>query len=438
MFSKKIVKAGLILCCLAALGAGAVVVFQWRFLVRRFWVYPQTGRALAALESQRLPRPREDGLTDFRGVLHAHSYLSHDSMGTPEEMIRGARNAAIDFVFLTDHHSNPQDRKAIEQGLRGGHSGVVFFPGVETSPGLIAWFLDRAQLDGRLPLAGQIAQVQAGGGVAFVCQPDEPRPWEKLSGFAGMEIYNLHADAKKSRLTFYWRLSENFWSMSRYPMRVYHTLFHDPGDYLAIWDRLTQQRPVVGIAGNDAHQTNGLRLVVTATGTLALTDTSPKGRPLKEWNNWLARRVAGRYERGATLWRWDADLYERSYHFVNTHLLAPKKTPGDLRTALEAGHAYVGFDSLVTASGFDFSYQGPGVKGLMGDQVRLEPGAVLEAQAPVPSLLRLIRNGQRITEQRGRSLRYPVEQPGVFRVEAHLEVEGRLAPWIYANPIYIH
>ncbi len=443
------------------------------YLYRRFWVYPRTEQALAELERKRVARPRADGLLDLRGVLHAHSYLSHDSLGTPREMVRGAQRAGIDFIFMTDHYRRAEDRRVIEKGLRGNYGGVIFLPGVETSAGLIAWFLDGVTLDAGAPLAEQIRQVKAGGGVPFVCHPDEPRPWDRLEDSTGMEIYNLHADAKKSRLTFFWRLSENFWSMSRYPMRVYHTLFHDPGEYLAIWDRLTsqtsaealaggniqagafcrdsqrpalgagsgQRRAVVAIAGNDAHQNNGMRLIVGHGRALVLTDTSPSGRPLfgrwSEFHNWPARRVAGRRRPGETLWRWDADLYERSYHFVNTHLLSAAKDEAALRKALEAGHAYVAFDSLVTATGFDFAYTAPGERAILGDQAKLKPGGVLEAQAPVECLLRLLRNGRQVMEQRGRSLRYTVQQPGVYRVEGHLEVLGERVPWIYANPIYI-
>ena len=45
-------------------------------------------------------------------------------------------------------------------------------------------------------------------------------------------------------------------------MQVYHGLFHDPAPYLAIFDHLTEKRRITAIAGNDAHQNNGLRLIV--------------------------------------------------------------------------------------------------------------------------------------------------------------------------------
>jgi plastocyanin len=415
----------------------AVVTEQWPFLKRRFWIYPKVEKALAALEDARTPRGRDDLLLDLRGVFHAHSYLSHDSMGTPNEIITGANRAAIDFIFMTDHFGDPADRKAIEDGLEGDHSGVWMFPGVETSAGMIAWFLEKTPLDGRAKLAEQIAKVKTGGGVAFVCHPDEPRDWDHLPPFTGMEIYNLHADSKKTKLTMSYRLQEFFWSMDRYPMQVYHSLFHDPAPYLAIWDRLTAGRRVVGIAGNDAHQNNGLRLIVSKKGVLILTDTGPKQEPLVEFNGWVGRRIASGKETGTTLWRWDIDLYERSYHFVNTHLLARQRSAESLRQALEAGHAYVAFDSLVTATGFDFSYKDPAAKATMGDQVKFVPKGKLEVYAPADCQMRLKRDGRQVAESRGRSLHFNVDRPGVYRVETSLDVLGESVPWIYSNPIYV-
>jgi len=423
-----------VLVCLV-LGLVAWIAFQWPFMKRRFWTYPRMDQALRALEADRKPLARDDGLLDLRGVFHAHSYLSHDSMGLPEEMISGAKRANIDFIFMTDHFRSPEDIRVLREALSGDHSGVLFVPGVETSQGMTAWFLEKTVLDGRRPLADQIAAVRAGGGVPVVCHPDEPRPWDQLPPFTGMEIYNLHADAKKSGLTMYYRLSEFYWSMDAYPMQVYYSLFHDPAPYLAIWDRLTQTRRVTGVAGNDAHQNNGLRLIVSQKGELILTDTGPKEAPLIAFRNFLARSWVKGKAPGTTLWRWDADLYERSYHFVNTHLLARARTVTSLREALEAGHAYVAFDSLVNATGFDFSYRNKGVQSVMGD--RAEPGGRFTVYAPAKAVIRLLRDGKQVAQESGPILNYTAEGPGVYRAEVHLQVDGKSIPWIYSNPIYV-
>jgi hypothetical protein len=420
---------------------GVFLWSQWTFLRHRFVTYPRLAAAMAALEQRRTPLLRDDGLTDLRGVFHSHSLLSHDSMGTPAEIVRGAQLAKIDFIFLTDHPAAPP--KDVPPELQGEHGGITLIPGVETSQGMIAWFFDTRTVDPNASLAEQIAAVQKAGGVAAVCHPDEPRPWDNLPPFTAMEIYNLHADAKKTKLTMSYRLGENFWSMSKYPMEVFYGLFHDPAGYVAIWDHLTtgseghEGRRVVALAGNDAHQNNGVRLIVSPTGSLVLTDTSPKVSPLLELNNWFAHRYASGHPAGETLWRWDADLYERSFHFVNTHLLARGRSPEDLRAALEAGHAYVAFDSLVTASGFDFSYRFLDLRYAMGDEAPWSPQGVLAVDLPVPAIISLKRNGVQVAQARDTRFRFTPKESGVYRVEVLLDYDGTLLPWIYSNPIYL-
>ncbi len=427
--------------------AGAALLSQAPFVYRRFYLYPRTQAALDALERSRAPAaPRADGLTDFRGVIHAHSYLSHDSMGTPEEIIAAAQRAGIDFIFMTDHYGWLTDAGVIWRGLRGEQGGVLFLVGAEMRDGVMPFFLDHppTRYNPHQPLQGFVDELRASGAVVFLNHPDDPRRRWDLKGWTGMEIYNLHADARQARLSIYYRLSEQFWSMRRYPMRVFHQLFREPREYLALWDRLAQRRKVVGIAGNDAHQNNGIRLAVTKQGTIILTDTS--GAEQAPWwegggriSRALARAAFGELAPERTLWRIDADLYERSFRFVNTHLLAPAKTEQDLRRALESGHAYVAFDSLVTATGFDFWLAGPdgGRQAIMGDDAPFHSGPVLRIDTPADATLRLIRDGRLLREQQGRQLLWPVPAPGVYRAEAHLRVRGKRAPWIYSNCIYI-
>jgi hypothetical protein len=421
--------------------ATVLLYSQWTFLQHRFVTYPRMADALAELEEKRRPAPRADGRTDLRGVFHSHSLLSHDSMGTPAEIVRGAKLAKIDFIFLTDHPATPP--KDVPPELQGEHDGITLIPGVETSQGMIAWFFDTRTVDPKASLAAQITAVQAAGGVAGVCHPDEPRPWDHLPPFTAMEIYNLHADAKKTKWTMSYRVGEMFWSMPKYPMEVFYGLFHDPMGYVALWDHLTigdedhPGRRVVAIAGNDAHQNNGVRLVVSPQGGLVLTDTSPKVEPMMESTNWLARRFASGHAVGETVWRWDADLYERSFRFVNTHLLATGHSPSELRAALEAGHAYVAFDSLVTATGFDFSYRALDQRFLMGDEAPLSKQGVLSVDLPVSALISLKRNGVPVAQAHDTQLRYTAKEPGVYRVEVFLDYDGTALPWIYSNPIYL-
>src|SRR2546430_13378630 len=74
------------------------LLVQSPYLYHRYYVYPRAESALEAIrQTRRELGRRNDGLMDLRGVMHAHSYLSHDSDGRPQEIAAAARRAGLDF-----------------------------------------------------------------------------------------------------------------------------------------------------------------------------------------------------------------------------------------------------------------------------------------------------------------------------------------------------
>src|SRR3989442_13108576 len=61
--------------------------------------------ALQALRRQRIAPPPFEGHREFRGVVHAHTELSHDSTGTVEEILKAAGSAKLEFLVTTDHYT---------------------------------------------------------------------------------------------------------------------------------------------------------------------------------------------------------------------------------------------------------------------------------------------------------------------------------------------
>src|SRR5207302_6786870 len=61
--------------------------------------------ALQALRRQRIAPPPFEGYRGFRGVVHAHTALSHDSTGTVEEILKAAGSAKLDLLVTTDHYT---------------------------------------------------------------------------------------------------------------------------------------------------------------------------------------------------------------------------------------------------------------------------------------------------------------------------------------------
>jgi hypothetical protein len=73
----------------------------------------------------------------------------------------------------------------------------------------------------------------------------------------------------------------------------------------------------------------------------------------------------------------------------------------------------------------------------MGDELRFSPGERLLARFPVPCHIRLLSGGKPVAEQSGDRLEHHIHNPGVYRVEGWLEVDGEERPWVYTNPIYV-
>jgi hypothetical protein len=105
--------------------------------------------------------------------------------------------------------------------------------------------------------------------------------------------------------------------------------------------------------------------------------------------------------------------------------------------ALRADRAFVAFDWIADATGFDFAAVGPSRRCEMGSRLACEAGLKLHAQAALPVHWKLLRNGKLARQCEGRSLDVPVTEPGNYRVEAWLKVAGKELIWILSNPLYI-
>src|SRR5207249_10802043 len=84
-------------------------------------------QALHTLRRQGIAPPPLEGYQEFRGVVHAHSGLSHDSTGTVEEILKAAGSAKLDFLITTDHYTP----RIFTEGLDGRRGSLLVVRGVE-------------------------------------------------------------------------------------------------------------------------------------------------------------------------------------------------------------------------------------------------------------------------------------------------------------------
>ena len=417
---RRLVKILLVLFVLLA-------ITQAPFIYRR----RQLGRLDETLRALNAARAATDdaGLADYAGVIHVHSWLGGHSTGQFEEIVAGAKSNGLAFVVMTEHPSSLVDTRAAT--LSGMHDGVLFVAGNETSESerdrLLTFGGPRATLPGvtdaggaslpTQPAAAAVAtttqslidRAKAAGDLVFVAHPETFEGWREARGFDGMEVYNLHADARDaSRASLFFT---GLWSYRNYPHLLWTEFYDAPTDNLRRWDELTAAgRRVVAVAGNDSHANIGLSLQDLA------------GRPLLQLK---------------------LDPYERTFRVVRTHALVPRGAALDadkLLAALAAGHAYVSFDVLCDATGFRLTATNGAEQKIMGDEIALSAGVRLRAATPVASRAVLVRNGQPAGERGGTSFEWAVSEPGVYRVECYLpQLPPPLdrKPWIISNPIYV-
>jgi hypothetical protein len=395
--------------------------------------------AVAKLAETRATLTRPGPYQEFRANLHVHSAFSHDSRGELSAIVAAAKRAGSDVLLFTEHPADHYD--FVTDGHAGIHDGVLCIPGAETK-GLLTF--PKASMAGQETLepADFARRVRQQGGLSFLSHLEERLDWQ-LPGLTGCEIYNTHADAKEETQLFASLQNPLFLlriaAMVRtYPQETFSALQDDPRLYLDRWDELCQIAPHTGVSANDAHENVGVVIKLAADGKVAITD--PLDDPLLTLDLALVRPLlplADHADEGDELFRMQLDPYECSLRHVGTHLLARELTRESIEEALVAGRAFVAFDWIADARGFDCSVTDGESRHEMGSVVPWADGQRLIAEAPLPGHWRVIRNGRCIHEADGARLELPVSEPGNHRVELSLDVAGEPHLWVLTNPFYL-
>lgn len=438
---RRLLKVALVLVVLFAIS-------QTPFIYRRHQL-SQLDATIRSLNAQRAATD-DAGLVDYKGAMHVHSSLGGHSTGTLADIVAGAKANDLAFVVMSEHPSALNDTRAAT--LSGVQEGVLFIPGNETSErerdrlltfGATQTHANNANAGGASVNANVNANIntnvnsnvsstsnpnsnsnavasvattqslidraKAVGDLVFVAHPETFESWQTTRGFDGMEVYNLHADARHARplMLFF----DGLWSYRSFPSLLWTRFHESPTENLKRWDELTTGgRRVVAVAGNDAHANVGV----------SLQDLT--GKPLFQIK---------------------LDPYERSFRVVRTHVLIPRAQPFDATTLLAAladGHAYISFDLLCDATGFRLTATNGVADASMGDEITLASGVRLRVVVPVESRVVVVKDGRRFDEKLTRENEWTLNERGVYRVECYLpQLPAPLqqTPWIISNPIYV-
>jgi len=328
-------------------------------------------------------------LFDWKGIVHCHSHLSHDSHGTIETIAAACEKAHIDFVVMTDH----QTEQSIADGQRGFVGKTLFVVGAEVrSPqGTLLCFPLVKPLR-RFQHAALLAkEAAAQGGLAFVCHGEMWKvPWD-VPGLTGAEIVNLHAAAMTRN-----KLGTLF-TVLFLPMRfLLERISYRDESVLAQWDQgLERQHPFTPVGGNDAHA--NVRVFGPLGGTIG--------------------------------------TYQEIFLTLSTHVLAEQLDEKSIVEAFVAGRTYVSFDVFGEGAGFDFRAEdGAGNVHVGGASVPARSDLVLRVLAPQAGRIRLFCDGRVVHERDGMTMVVHAPLPGVYRVEVATK-DGD--PWLFSSSIRV-
>jgi len=363
-----------------------LLLSQTPFAYRRYKLR-RLSAAIQQLNSERRV-PESSGFTDYKGVVHVHSFLGGHSSGSFSEIIAATQSNQLQFVIMTEHTEKDFDTAAMT--LQGVHGGVLFINGNEVSA---------ANGDRLLTLPGD---------VSIVAYPEEFKNWD-TPDLDGVEVYNVFTNARRINpvVAFF----DAVWSKRSYPDLMFAFYLARPDEGLKKWDQALTRARLTGVGGNDAHANIGVSLKDSA---------------------------------GKTLLGIQLDPYETSFRLVRLHALIEVNKPLDAPDVLEAvrtGHCFIGFDFLGDSSGFSFTAENAGERKIQGDEISLKPETRLRVQSPVAGRIVIFKDGAIFVDESGISSKdLTISEKGVYRTEIYLPQLGSLVanqPWIISNPIYI-
>jgi hypothetical protein len=285
-----------------------------------------------------------DGRLDLRGAVHVHTRSSRVARGSVRELLRGARDAGLAWIALTEH-TRPGGPPP-----SGTMDGVVVIPGFEMKAwggSLLGLGVDARPESYRDPVA-VAREVHAEGGLVFVAHLDTSQvtldDWSAAAP-DGLEVANLHTAAIEAGVMRLGLAS----ALLPGPLAL-RPLLRTPRALLARWEELPADAIVAGV---DAHA---------------------KFRLLR--------------------WVGTIDTYGRLFHLLTTHVVAREATRPAILEALRAGDSYVAFEGREPVDHFEFALQDgrasiaaprPAELALICDGARSELGVASEASAPLPS-----------------------------------------------------
>lgn len=345
---------------------------------------------------------------EYSTAIHIHSNYS-DGSGTIPEIARFASEVGLDIILMTDHNT----LKPMKDGLERWFDQTLVLIGTEIADyqdlnHYLVFNINEITWGENASCYEYVEKINQMGGIGFIAHPFEKRntmkehpayPWVNwdVQNFTGIEIWN-HMSEWIEGLT-----EQNKYQRFIHPLK---SIIAPVPEALEIWDKLSQERLVVGIAGIDAHAHK--------------------------------HNLLGFFEV-------EIFPYKVLFKSLRTHILCTGELIKDntqniieynkaiIYDAFKCGRVFFGNYSLGDIRGFRFFAESGSQLHQMGDII---PPSVesIRLRVTLPNVLatiNLIKNGELIDTVISTEASWNIVNYGIYRVV--VELDGR--PWIFSNHI---
>ncbi len=323
----------------------------------------------------------------FRGIFHVHSYHSHDSKASLEEIRTAAEKANLDFVFVTDHNN----LKAFEEYKAGTMLRsplLVFGNEVSTTEGHLMSLGVYDDLPPDRDGGNLMDWIHSKGGYAAIPHPlGKKSRWLDWSDnrIEALEIYNFYynlyeVDSRKLIFQF----------LFLPPSKFLKAVGYKPEGRMQLLEQLLAERHVGVLGGADAH---------------------------------VHVKFGG----------WTPENLLMSMQSVSTFVLADELTQEKVTEAVGKGRTFIAFEAFGDAGKFTFAARSAGRDYGMGDTIPAGNEVVFTTRVPEAAVIKILHKGKVVAEQEGSELSYTGSDTGWYRTEVYRN--GRL--WIAGSPVYV-
>lgn len=432
---KKIVIRTLSLVVLILLVITAIITIP--YLWKNWVTYPRLEKERAELWTKYKEPKKFIKQNEYKGVFHMHSYWSHDSRGTLAEILPAAKKAGYNFLFFSDHPHGDQD--TFPRSYQGVYDDIVFESGTEGGKGLMVTPMDSTVIDWSKPQSDVIHRLVSNGGLVIYVHTEKKHDWDNPD-YQAMEIYNIHTDYLDGNDGLLSIAMNLFINSGEYHHWVFRDIYDEQVEILANWDRLNKNRKIVGMAAVDAHNNQSFRARYLDDGKVEWVGPNAKTLDIVEPGLKESLLLEDSNINGWAF-KWEVDPYFISFNHVVNHVFSDTLTNFGIKNNLVTGHAFISFQSLAEADGFQYFAldREKNVNAIMGDSVSIQSVSKLEAVSPLPVQFQLVKDGEVIDAvENVYEYNYEPNKKGNYRIVAKLFLDDAWISWVFTNPIYIY